>query len=1202
MKKLTGLLIFCVLLLCSAARAAVVTATSNGKWSQGNNWSTGNAPSSTDDVVINSNVSIWIDGNFTCKSLTVNGEVYFKLDGESLNITGDLTINSGGAFNENANGNNKVQALSVGGSLYNNGTLALYNSAGVYCTLTFTGSSAASWVMNSSSSTDVAPNGGVVVDKGSSTSSVLTATFNGTFTVAGGTTSGFLQLIDGLFTITGNATTSNPVLGASYNSIPSTAGLRLNSSAFTLSGQTGTLTNSGLLQVSNGTFNAGAASGDLLTGNGRFVLDGGTLQIASRFSSTSGTYTQSAGTLNSCTSGNSTSSAPSFDLQGGSSFTLSGGTINLVQASTATTPLDYQVQSGTLSITGGTLNVGTSATTGSFGFRLAGALPNLVVDNTSNAKTALLSAAATGYGTVTVSTGATLNTNGQTLSARGTTFTNNGSLTGSGIISFSGTGTQSYTGSGSVATNITVANSNGLNLSAGIAFGNSNTLTVASGAQLDAKTYQFSFGTSGNVVVNGTLYTSNSAGFSGTTSTTISSNNSPTISLGSSSTVIYNSTSTQSVTARAYANLTITTAGAKILGGAASIGSGNTLTVSSGSIFDAANNTISFGSGATASIQGTFRTANTLGFSGGASTALSSTNTPSVSLGSSSTVQYNGTGSQTVTARSDYANLTISGARSGGTVTLASGTIGLTGTFTASATSATYVTSGNTFNYKGSGQSIAAFSYNNLDLTGASGTTFPAGTVSVSGSFTPASITSATQGTFNYKGSGQTLAAFTYYNLDLTGASGTLFPTGTVAIAGTFTPASISSASQGTISFSSGSQTVPVFGYNHLALSSGSKTLAGTTSVGGNLTLSGTALLSIGSYNLTISGTASGDASNFIVTNGSGSVVLRNVTASGKLFPIGASSTSYSPLTIAQGSNLDWTVRVGSSISPTATNVSYALQRMWTITPSTNPAPSSATLTFQYNEGDAGIQGSNWSTSGTVALNRYNGTAWTTAATGLTPSGSAGGVRTVSASGFTAFSPWVITKSSSPLPVRFLSFNGQHKASGNLLQWRTATEANNAGFGVERSIDGRNFTEIAFVPTRASGGNSSTDLSYQYTDATAPAQTLFYRLRQQDAVGGQPAYTAVLRLEAGASPEPKVTLAPNPARATVQLQVQVPQRGTATIQLFDAGGRVALQQVQTLEAGAGTLALSLDRLPAGSYLLQVRFADGSNVQTLLVHQ
>ena len=61
-------------------------------------------------------------------------------------------------------------------------------------------------------------------------------------------------------------------------------------------------------------------------------------------------------------------------------------------------------------------------------------------------------------------------------------------------------------------------------------------------------------------------------------------------------------------------------------------------------------------------INGTFKTSNTNGFSGSTTTALNSTNNPTITLGANSTVEYtNASATQTVTNRTDYANLTLTG-------------------------------------------------------------------------------------------------------------------------------------------------------------------------------------------------------------------------------------------------------------------------------------------------------------------------------------------------------------------------------------------------------------------------------------------------------------------------------------------------------------------------------------------------------------
>ena len=87
----------------------------------------------------------------------------------------------------------------------------------------------------------------------------------------------------------------------------------------------------------------------------------------------------------------------------------------------------------------------------------------------------------------------------------------------------------------------------------------------------------------------------------------------------------------------------------------------------------------------------------------------------------SSTVDFNGTAAQSIPAF-NFNNLTISGNKGGGAMTLVSAdTIGVATVFSVTATNTSYVVTGNTFDYNGSGaQTITAFTYNFL-VTSTSG-------------------------------------------------------------------------------------------------------------------------------------------------------------------------------------------------------------------------------------------------------------------------------------------------------------------------------------------------------------------------------------------------------------------------------------------------------------------------------------------------
>lgn len=118
------------------------------------------------------------------------------------------------------------------------------------------------------------------------------------------------------------------------------------------------------------------------------------------------------------------------------------------------------------------------------------------------------------------------------------------------------------------------------------------------------------------------------------------------------------------------------------------IASGKTVTMNSGfalgtgasagltvtGTLDAGTNQVSASGASTpVTINGTFRTANTNGFSGTSSTSISSTNSPVITLGSTSTIEYNASGAQTVSARTDYQTVNINGSGTktlGGTTTL----------------------------------------------------------------------------------------------------------------------------------------------------------------------------------------------------------------------------------------------------------------------------------------------------------------------------------------------------------------------------------------------------------------------------------------------------------------------------------------------------------------------------------------------------
>ncbi|RYZ15928.1 MAG: hypothetical protein EOP49_52355, partial [Sphingobacteriales bacterium] len=97
---------------------------------------------------------------------------------------------------------------------------------------------------------------------------------------------------------------------------------------------------------------------------------------------------------------------------------------------------------------------------------------------------------------------------------------------------------------------------------------------------------------------------------------------------------------------------------------------------------------------------------------------------------------------------------------------------------------------------------------------------------------------------------------------------------------------------------------------------------------------------------LTLTNSSTGSAGSHILTNGVGSVRAQNVTST-RIVAVGADSLSYNPVTINNGQGRDYTVRVAVGIQPAITQSARAINRTWTVLPS-SAVTTPVELTFQW--------------------------------------------------------------------------------------------------------------------------------------------------------------------------------------------------------------------------------------------------------------
>ena len=431
----------------------------------------------------------------------------------------------------------------------------------------------------------------------------------------------------------------------------------------------------------------------------------------------------------------------------------------------------------------------------------------------------------------------------------------------------------------------------------------------------------------------------------------------------------------------------------------------------------------------------------------------------------------------------------------------------------------------------------------------------------------------------------------------LTIASGaTLTETaGTLNIYGVLTNNGTTNFTGGTVAFMGSTQTIPAMSFYNLALGgNATKNLGGAVAVTNNFDVSG-GMLVLGSNSLTMNdgtGTITGaGSSHFVVINGTGTLCFQGVGNGGQrssaTYPIGASATTYNPLTLANIGDADsFCLSLKNSVDnvPAGLSGNY-VNRQWDVTEGT-PGGSNATLTVQWNAADENNGSFNHSNCGIAHY--LTGTGWELPANylGAATAGTEANSYQRTRAGLTSFSPFAVEDGSYPLPVELTSFAAQRQGSDARLNWTTATERQNQGFEVQVSTDGSHFRALGFV---TGAGTSLVPRTYSFLDQeTGKLGTHYYRLRQVD-FDGSAHFTDVRTVDFGVG-QASLAAVPNPFGQQLRVLVNASQPvAGAELTLTDMLGRVVRRQAVDLPVGQSEVELSetVQGLPTGVYLLQL---------------
>ena len=178
----------------------------------------------------------------------------------------------------------------------------------------------------------------------------------------------------------------------------------------------------------------------------------------------------------------------------------------------------------------------------------------------------------------------------------------------------------------------------------------------------------------------------------------------------------------------------------------------------------------------------------------------------------------------------------------------------------------------------------------------------------------------------------------------------------------------------------------------------------------------------------------------------------------------------------------------------------------------------------------------------------------------------------------------------SPLPVEMISFTGTSNINTSSidLKWVTASEANNDFFTIEKSINGTDFTPLAYVDANGNG-NSVEITEYAFTDTKPQNGANHYKIYQTDFNGTKQWHKTITVNHKSVS---VMEVAPNPSKGIFNLSYNINLRGAYSLNVYNLMGKEILtQQFDFNGSSSFNEAIDLTAYPKGIYLVTLTNGD-----------
>jgi len=184
----------------------------------------------------------------------------------------------------------------------------------------------------------------------------------------------------------------------------------------------------------------------------------------------------------------------------------------------------------------------------------------------------------------------------------------------------------------------------------------------------------------------------------------------------------------------------------------------------------------------------------------------------------------------------------------------------------------------------------------------------------------------------------------------------------------------------------------------------------------------------------------------------------------------------------------------------------------------------------------------------------------------------------------------IINPDNGPLPVTMVSFTASLIQDTKVkLDWSTSMEINCSRFKIERSLEGKIFSEVASV---SGSGTTSIFHSYSAMDdvSSATGSIVYYRIKQLD-LDGKGSYSKVLAVKLKKANR-QITLSPNPFTSYLNINMEWNSSEVITANVFNVQGKEMMSKNIQMSKGLNYVSMDeLSKLPAGNYFIQ--FISGS---------